>query len=112
MIVNSIVQTPDAISVVTEAATYTDSIENFVLDFGEDIEPVPQGETRQYRQGEAHCFTDGRNIVAGGPVPWDYGDAVIADIDRIIGAQAIRNPPLPPFDPNSVVGKAAPKSKR
>jgi hypothetical protein len=85
-----VVQTQDAVSVITDALTYTDTYENFALDYGEPLSRTVYNSTRQYEQGVRHCFTDGKNIIGGGDLPWEEGDAIIADVERIVQAQRTR----------------------
>jgi hypothetical protein len=83
----AIVQTPETISIFVDKLTYVDTMENFALDSGYVMEKTVQDSTRQYEQDVRHCFTDGKNIIQGGPVPWEDGDAILADIERLLLAQ-------------------------
>lgn len=87
----------------TERGIYSDTPENFELDFGQPLPPLPEGAIeRIYVPGIRHPISDGTNVVAGGEMPWDYGDQAIAAIDALLTAQTKRTPPPPEFRAPSV----------
>jgi hypothetical protein len=85
-------QHPDNwIYVRTPGGVYMDLLENFVLDFGVDLPPLPDGAgERIYTQGRRHALMGDGNVVAGGDMPWPLGDAIIADVLRALEAQQTR----------------------
>jgi hypothetical protein len=77
-----------------DADTYSDSRENFVADFGLDPPALPPGaDEHVYTQGKRHAFMGGDTIIEGGPVPWPFGDQIIAALSAGLTAQAARRPP-------------------
>jgi hypothetical protein len=77
-------QHPDGkIFVRTDYGTYSDTPENFEADFGVTLPTLPPGAIeRIYTQGKRHAIHDDEgNVIAGGPMPWDFGDQVISSIE-------------------------------
>jgi hypothetical protein len=85
-------QHPDGtIHVRTEAGAYADSPGNFADDYGAPFPALDAGLTeRIYDQGVRHAVMNGHDVVGGGPMPWQEGDAIIASIGRLIAAQEAR----------------------
>lgn len=76
---------------------YGDTVANFVLDFKQPYEGLPDGvDERIYRQGAFHALNR-RNVgtVGGGPMPWFYGDQAIVALPHLLRAQQDRQPPPP-----------------
>jgi len=70
---------------------YGDKSENFAIDFGVTPPALVDGADEHiYTQGRRHCFMGEGNVIAGGPVPWPEGDAIIANIDAGLAAQTTR----------------------
>lgn len=84
---------PDGLVYVrTIGATYCDTPDNFVSDFGEELPALPQGADEHiYTQHRRHCFMGSGDIIEGGPVPWDQGDVIIAKISPALAAKAQRD---------------------
>jgi len=85
-------QHPDGfVCVRTPLGTYIDTPENFVADFGATLPAMPQGaDDHIYTQGKRHAFMGDGNIIAGGPMPWDVGDTIIANVTAGLANQAAR----------------------
>lgn len=85
------------IYVRTPGLTYCDTRANFEADFGQ---PPPALELpivqRIYVPGVRHALGGAEGVLAGGEMPWAFGDAAIAAVDDIVEAQNLRNAPLPP----------------
>lgn len=86
-------QHPDGLIYVrTTAATYSDTPENFELDFGVSLQPMPHGADEHiYTQGKRHCFMGDGDVIDGGPMPWPEGDKIIADVANGLAAQLARS---------------------
>lgn len=80
-------QTPTSITVATDDAIYADTVDNFIRDHRKPLEAAHEGLTRQYEQGVRHCFTDGKNIRAGGPREWKEGDTLLDGIKKLVEAK-------------------------
>lgn len=75
-------------------ALYIDTLENFIADFGEAPEAIPEGaHERMYTQGRRHAFNGPEGTVAGGDMPYDLGDRAIAQIEDLIGKAVVRATP-------------------
>lgn len=87
---------------------YADSVANFELDMIEialidDLGELPEGATeRIYVQNVRHAINGDDGTIAGGPVPWQFGDAAIAAVAALLVAQTARRaiPPTPPVVPD------------
>jgi hypothetical protein len=89
---NEIHQHPDGhVYVRTDRGTYADAAANFALDSGKTLPTMPAGaDDHIYTQGKRHCFMGDGNVIAGGPMPWPEGDAIIASISVLLTTQAKR----------------------
>jgi hypothetical protein len=85
-------QHPDnLIYVRTPQGTYMDTTQNFVADNGSALPALPPKATeRIYDQGKRHTIMGDGNVIAGGPMPWAYGDKAINDIAKLLTAQEQR----------------------
>ena len=86
-------QHPDGFMYVrTPTATYADTIANFEEDFGVKVPPLPEGvDDRIYAPGVRHALMSTEvGLVDGGPMPWEFGDAVIAALDAGLAKQTVR----------------------
>jgi hypothetical protein len=82
---------------------YADTKDNFVLDSGIALPLLPDGaDDHIYTQGRRHAFMGNGDIIDGGPVPWPWGDDVIANIAVLIAAQKARTPVKEPLSPSLV----------
>lgn len=96
-----------------DGALYADTKENFVSDAGLTLPALPDGaDDHIYTQDRRHAFMGNGNVIEGGPVPWDWGDAVIARVPQLLAAQDARKPapaPVPPVPtvPQSVTPRQA-----
>jgi hypothetical protein len=77
--------------IIDEEKQYIDTVDNFVLDLGEDYssgitEPNNQ---RYYEPGKSHWFSDGSNAKPQ-ELSWGKGDYYISQIDRLIEFQQQR----------------------
>lgn len=83
---------PDGyVFVRAKAGTYSESLDGFAIDFGAAVPPMPTGGIcRVYDQGIRHAISDGNSVIAGGDMPWAFGDRAIAGIENILAAQAAR----------------------
>lgn len=78
---------------------YHGTLAEFQAAYGQPMPSLPAGITeRLYQPGRRHALSGptppsgALNLKDGGPVPWAFGDAVIADIDHLISTM----PPIPP----------------
>jgi len=71
---------------------YTDTTENFELDFGVPFPPLPSGiDERFYTAGKRHALNViDRGTVDGGPMPWIEGDALVNQLDTALANQNAR----------------------
>ena len=86
-------QHPDGFLYVrTPTVTYGDTIENFEKDFGIKVPSLPEGvDDRVYAPGVRHALMSTEiGLVAGGPMPWELGDEIIATLERGLAAQSVR----------------------
>lgn len=86
--------------------SYDDTIRNFQIDLGQNLEPMPPGiDERIYVPGRFHALNNSENTIAGGPMPWEFGDYCIAILPQLLAKQAERNkpPPPPPLPPVRVI---------
>lgn len=84
---------PDGwIYVRTAAGTYADTTANFIADFRWQIPARPEGLVeRLYDDGGRHVLTDAKgNHVLNGPVPWEWGDRAIAQVETLLSRQSAR----------------------
>jgi len=97
---NEVHQHPDGLFFIrTSVGTYADTVANAQLDFGETIPALPQGaDDRIYRKGVRHAIMSTQEgLIGGGPMPWDIGERMIANIQRGLDAKNLReHPPLTP----------------
>lgn len=89
---------PDGLIYVRgETQTYSDTVANFALDFGQPEPALPAGAiSRDYNPGVCHSISDGTSVIAGGPMPWAFGDSAIAAVGALLTAQDARNPKADP----------------
>jgi hypothetical protein len=77
---------------------YRDTAANYALDAGGAFPASPPGDIgRLYIPGEKHRTTTGRKATPQ-PFPWAPGDVILADLDPLIEAKAVRET-LPPRTP-------------
>jgi hypothetical protein len=83
---------PDGLIYVrTDYGIYGDTVENFYKDFGVEFPPLPQGATECiYDVGKRHAINKEGDTIAGGPMPWDFGDQLIANVQTGLNAQEAR----------------------
>jgi hypothetical protein len=90
---NEIHQHPDGMVYVrmADGRLYENTYENFEADYETDLPDLPEGADEQiYTQGRRHCFMGDGNIVAGGDMPWEHGDQILANFDLGWGKQEAR----------------------
>jgi len=116
-------QHPDGMVFVrVDGATYGDTPDNFLSDFGFLLPELPEGvNERIYDQGRRHIFagrTDDGAVIIANAMPWPLGDNAILNIEAGLSAQTTRKaaeeaarkaaekaaheaamPPLPPMKP-------------
>jgi hypothetical protein len=119
----SVHQHPDGMVFVrVDGATYGDTPDNFLSDFGFLLPELPEGvNERIYDQGRRHIFagrTDDGAVIIANAMPWPLGDNAILNIEAGLSAQTTRKvaeeaarkaaekaaheaamPPLPPMKP-------------
>ena len=86
-------QHPDGLVFVrTPDVTYADTPANVVLDFGITLPALPAGvDDRIYAPGVRHALMNSdTGVVGGGPMPWDVGDALIANVVQAFAKQKVR----------------------
>jgi hypothetical protein len=90
--VNEVHQHPDRHVIVRAGGrVYIDTPENFALDFAIALPPLPAGANEQiYTQGKRNAFMGDGNVIDGGPMPWDEGDRIIANVSAGLAKQAAR----------------------
>ena len=90
-------QHPDGVIVIrTDNGIYQDTPENFALDSGVELPPLPPGvDERIYEPDVRHALMDRVSVLDGGPMPWPMGDEIIAQAQEILARQRVRNPPPP-----------------
>jgi hypothetical protein len=98
---NRVQQNFDGLLIVHSDASskdYIDTFANAALDYGFATPTLAAGAVdRTYEPNVRHCQTNGKSIVAGGPLAWTTGDSYISNIASALAAQAARNPlPGPP----------------
>jgi hypothetical protein len=105
-------QHPDGMVFVrVDGATYGDTPDNFLSDFGFLLPELPEGmNERIYDQNRRHVFAgenDTGAITSGGEMPWPLGDRAILDIEAGLSSQAARRvaeeaakPPAPKPGPS------------
>jgi|SRR5579862_317320 len=107
---------PDKLIYVrTEKGTYCDTVTNFALDFGRTW-PWPEGISELiYEEGAKlrHVAFDLDGNQLARELPFPFGDAAIAAIDKLLESQAKRNTPSPPagpppMPPHALVSRKAP----
>jgi hypothetical protein len=80
---------------VSSKQFYMDTPANFVLDFGQPIPALPAGANeRLYIQGKSHALLNREGLVAGGEMPWKYGDVAIYGLQQILQRQKDRKAAL------------------
>jgi hypothetical protein len=84
---------PDgSINVRTERGNYSDTLANLRVDSRINVPALPKELTEQlYVVGVRHALIDGPDVVGGGPMPWDIGDALIAKIDELLSKKKVRD---------------------
>jgi len=80
------------VAVRTDNASYNDTHENFVTDFGQPLPELVAGAVEQiYTRGKRHCQQSVDSVIWGGPVTgYEYGDAAIAALPQLIAKKEIR----------------------
>jgi hypothetical protein len=105
---NMVQQTPDGVLIVRKdgsAKDYVDTFANAALDYGVATPTLVAGAIdRTYEPGLRHCQTNGKDILAGGPLAWTPGDNYISGIAAALAAQTARQPP--PTGPTGVMRDA------
>jgi hypothetical protein len=83
---------PDGLVYVrTDMGTYVDTVENFARDSGVTLPPMPEGANDHiYTQGKRHAYMGDGNVIAGGPMPWPEGDALIDNYAQLRAFQLSR----------------------
>jgi hypothetical protein len=82
---------PEGVVVRTKDEIYSDSLVNFVKDYGKPFPPLAGDFTqRLYEPGVRHALLVGNDVIDGGSMPWKEGDEILASIDSLIRAQTIR----------------------
>ena len=90
MTFTGIAQRKDLISVITESATYADTIENFKLDH-RDPPPLPNNiDERIYAPPHYHALKRNNTVIDGGLMPWVEGDAILAVVAQLVANQSKR----------------------
>lgn len=75
----------------TGDGTYVDTQANFETDLGRRLPPLPAGAIeRIYTPGVRHVMQSKTDVIEGGPMPWDLGDAAIAAIGDLLAKQTSR----------------------
>ena len=86
-------QHPDGIVIVrTAAGQYSDTGENFALDYGAPAPGFPEGIVERIYDDEGrHALFDAKgNQKDSGEIPYPVGDSIIAAYDRLVGVQKAR----------------------
>lgn len=100
-----IIATDGMVSVRSGSDAYYDTLANFATDYGQAAPSLPAGATAQhYEPGVRHFYGDGSNVLAGGDMPWTFGDEVIADVAVIAAAKIARlgiEPPPAELEPGT-----------
>src|SRR5580765_2893390 len=70
---------------------YRDTDANFSIDAQRSAPELPGGiDERLYEPDVRHALIVNHNVVAGGPMPWPEGDAILETVDALIAAQRDR----------------------
>lgn len=78
------------IIIQSEGKMYSDTVENFRIDLGEDYPGLPGCYIgRYYMPGQSHYFTTGDTAYPQ-QREWPEGDRYIADIERLLAAKKRR----------------------
>ena len=89
-------------------ATYNDTRENFLADFGVTLPALPAGaDERIYIPGERHTLQGGGNVIEGGPMPWPLGDQIIQGVDEALILKNARDNPPPTQEEEDAAAAAA-----
>ena len=68
-----------------------DTNANFSIDAKQSAPELPGGiDERLYEPDVRHALIANHNVVAGGPMPWPEGDAILKTADALIAAQKDR----------------------
>jgi hypothetical protein len=92
-----LLQAASIIRVQSGSSVYVDTPDNFAADYGQAAPSLPEGiGERLYEPGVRHPLSTSGDVLAGGDMPWTFGDDVIADLSNIIVAKSVReNAPIP-----------------
>jgi hypothetical protein len=78
------------IGVYTDTVNYSETIANFREDYGPPP-AMPQGiDQRVYEPDVRHAYNKGHDTVAGGPLSWPEGDAIIAAVEQLAAKKKVR----------------------
>ncbi|PWT92084.1 MAG: hypothetical protein C5B54_04115 [Acidobacteria bacterium] len=70
---------------------YGESLKIFSLDYGRAAPSLPKGITQRiYEPGIRHALQSGNVVIAGGPLPWPEGDAILQKVDKLFTAKRAR----------------------
>jgi hypothetical protein len=70
---------------------YRDTNANYELDAKQSAPELPKGvDERLYEPDVRHALIAKHHVVAGGPMPWPEGDAIIKTMDGLLAAQRER----------------------
>jgi hypothetical protein len=71
---------------------YRDTNANYALDAKRSVPELPDGiDERLYEPDVRHALIAKHHVVAGGPMPWPEGDAIIKTMDSLLAAQRERH---------------------
>lgn len=89
-------QHPDGLIFVRgETEIYSDTLENFEVDYGQALPGLPEGMTeRFYEPGIRHFFYDGHTALPD-KMPWPWGDTVIDSLPALLAMQVARQEKSP-----------------
>jgi hypothetical protein len=80
-----------SIIVETDAGGYRVDPATFKREYGEEFPPLPEGVTeRFYQPGVVHALKRGTDVVGGGPLRWPEGDAILAQVGKLLSRQGAR----------------------
>lgn len=74
-----------SVRVATAIDTYNMSAEDFEKRFNVTIPSLPEGfDERLYEPGVRHPLAKDCSVLDGGPMPWEFGDNIIARADAVV----------------------------
>lgn len=90
---NNVHQHPDGMIYVRVGdKTYRDTKQNFEIDFGIELPPLPDGAIeRIYDQGRRHVLQSDDSVIGGDDMPWKLGDQIIADVNSALAKKRDRD---------------------